>query len=129
MTTDVVLTDLVDLDRYPLMDLDCPNGADLLRHARTQLARTGYAELPGFVNSRGVAALVTDAESMKERAHRSSGIGTAYLEVPDRDLDRTHPRRWLGRYSVGAVSYDLVPRESPLRRLYEWEALTGLLPV
>jgi hypothetical protein len=127
MTTEAVLTELVDLERYPLMDLDCPNGADLLQQSRSQLARTGYTELPGFVNSKGVAALVSDAETIKDRAHRSSGIGTAYLEVPDRALNETHPRRWLGRYSVGAVAYDLVPRESPLRRLYEWEPLTDLV--
>jgi hypothetical protein len=127
MTTEVVLTDFVDTDRYPLMDLDSPNGVELLRLARGQLALTGYAELAGFVNDSGVAALVSDAESMKERAHRSSGIGTAYLEVPDRDLDEGHPRQWLGRYSVGAVAYDLVPRESPLRRLYEWGMLTNLI--
>ncbi len=127
MTTEAVLTDLVDIDRYPLIDLDSPTGVDLLQRARVQLAQTGYAELPGFVNSTGVAALVSDAESMKGRAHRSSGIGTAYLEMPDRDLDQSHPRRWLGRYSVGAVAYDLVPRGSPLRRLYEWDALTDLI--
>ncbi len=117
----------VDTDRYPLYDVDETIGSSAVRDARQQLAASGYAELPGFLNSRGVSELVADAEAMTCRAYASGGPGTAYLERPDLDLADDHPRRWTGRFSLRAVPYDLIPLSSPLRRLYEWEPLTNLV--
>ena len=118
---------LVDLHRYPVHDLDGPCAKELLVRARDQLARSGYAELAGFLNARGIAVLVDDAEALKERSHGSSGMGSAYLELPEQGLEESHPRRWTGRYSVGAVPYDLIPRASALRCLYEWDPLKDLV--
>ncbi len=117
----------VDTDRYPLQDLDLPVGSALIRDAKEQLATSGYAELPGFLNARGVNALAQDAEELACRAHSSAGSGTAYLELPDSGVPDGHPRRWTGRFSLRAVPYDLIPRTSALRRLYEWDPLTDLI--
>jgi hypothetical protein len=117
----------VDTDRYPLHDLDRPVGSALIRDAKEQLATSGYAELAGFLNARGVSAFVEDAEELTCRVHPSSGSGTAYLELPDGGMPDGHPRRWTGRFSLRAVPYDLIPHTSALRRLYEWDPLTGLI--
>jgi hypothetical protein len=119
--------ELVDLERYPVLD---PGGAGWQRvvdEARADLSARGAAELPHFVTAEGVAALVADAESLAPRAHHSSGQGTAYLEIPDFSLPEDHPRLTWGDYAVGAVAYDVIPRRSPLRMLYEWPPLTRLL--
>jgi len=70
---------------------------------------------------------VDDAQSLTPRAHHSGGEGTAYLEFPDFSLPDDHPRLRFAPYGVSAVGYDVIPRTSPLRRLYEWEALLGLI--
>jgi hypothetical protein len=130
MTTEsasVAVDAYVDLDRYPLSNLEGTQGTNLLREARSQLAETGYAELPGFVNRRGVGALVADAEALHLRAHHSTGTGTAYLEMASEDLPKGHPRRWRGSFSVRAVPYDLILQSSPLRQLYEWDPLVELV--
>lgn len=118
---------LVDLERYPVLDLEGPQAQTVVADARAQLARTGAVELPGFVKAEGVAGLVADAEALVPRAHHSSGQGTAYLELPDFSLPPDHPRLRFADYSVRAVAYDLIPRESPLRRLYEWDPLRDLV--
>jgi hypothetical protein len=118
---------MVDLDRYPVLDLGCPQAQQVLARARAALAATGAAELTGFLTPEGVRVLVEDAEALAPRAHRSSGLGTAYLEMPELALSREHPRRWFGPYSVGAVAYDLIPHHSPLRLLYEWNQLADLI--
>jgi hypothetical protein len=127
MDTDTGLFDLVDLDRYPLADLDGPTGRSVVADARASLAASGAAELPGFIGARGVAALVEDAGALAPRAHHSGGVGTAYLEIPDFDLPADHPRLHFAPYAVGAVGYDVIPRTSPLRRLYEWDPLLELI--
>ncbi len=121
------LLDLVDLGRYPLRDLEGPTGRAVIGRARDQLVATGAAELPGFVTPAGVATLVEDAGSLAPRAHHSGGLGTAYLEFPDFGLLEDHPRLQFAPYAVGAVSYDVIPRGSPLRQLYESDALLDLI--
>ena len=119
--------ELVDLQRYPVLD---PGGAaycDLVADARAQLVATGAVELPGFLGPDGVAELVADAEELAPRAHHSAGEGTAYLEFPDFSLPDGHPRLTWGRYAVGAVPYDLMPTDSRLRQIYEWEPLRALV--
>ena len=119
--------DLVDLARFPL---DAPGSARydaVIDDARRQLAELGAAELSGFVTDAGVAALVADAESLAERAFHSGGVGTPYLELPDDHWGPAHPRqRWMP-YAVGAVGYDVMPKRSPLRALYESDELLRFL--
>lgn len=119
--------ELVDLDRYPVLDTDGPGLRDVVEGARAQLVGTGAVELPGFLNPTGVAALVADADELAPRAHHSAGEGTAYLEFPDFSLPDGHPRLTWGRYAVGAVAYDLMPTRSLLRQVYEWEPLRNLV--
>jgi hypothetical protein len=118
---------MVDLDRYPVPDLSCRRAQQMVAQARAGLAATGAAELAGFLTPEGVRLLAEDAEALATRAHRSNGLGTAYLEMPDLALPQAHPRRWLGPYSVRAVAYDQIPYSSPLRLLYEWDQLTHLI--
>jgi hypothetical protein len=120
-------SELVDPARYPLEDPDVAAYRVAVDTARAQLRRTGAAEIPGFITDEGVAALCRDAELLAERAHASSGRGTAYLEPPDRSLPEDHPRLHRGDYAVRAVPYDAMPRRSPLRRLYEWDPLKGFV--
>lgn len=121
------LASLVDLERYPVLDLGSDRARASIGGWRAELKATGACELPGFITPDGVAALVADAEALAARAHRSEGIGTAYLALPDSDAPAGHPRRWLGRYALGAVAYDLMPRPSLLRRLYEWDPMKDLI--
>lgn len=118
-----MLEQLVDLDRYPLHDLDGRRGKAVLAAARADLARMGAAELPGFLAPQGLALALADAHSLAKLAYRSGGMGTAYLELPDASWPAGHPRKHFERYDVGVVAYDQFPDESPIRRLYEAQAL------
>ena len=118
---------LVDLDRYPLLDPDGPAMAAVLATARAELRSTGACELRGFVRAEAMPAVLADAQSLAPLAHRSGGLGTAYLRAPDEGLVEGHPARWTGPYSVGAVAYDLFGDESPIRRLYEWDPMMAFV--
>lgn len=113
------LSDLVDLERYPLADPTSPVAQAVIAAAREQLESMGAAELPGFVHALGVEALVADADALAPRGHRSGGLGGPYLGLPDESLPEGHPRRFLEPYAVSAVGYDVIPTSSPLRRIYD----------
>jgi hypothetical protein len=117
------VAELVDLDRYPILDLDGAKMRAVLEWARGQMHATGACEVRDFITPIGRAKLVADARAVAPNAYRSTGIGTAYLEVPDFSLPAEHPRRMLGPYAVGVIAYDMFPADSALRRLYEWDPL------
>jgi hypothetical protein len=118
---------LVDLDRYPILDLDGAAMGQVLRWAHAQLRETGACEVPGFIHAKGLAELVSDGRALAPRAYRSVGVGSAYLEVPDFALPADHPRRILGEYAVGVVAYDMFAATSPLRQFYEWDPLMAFI--
>jgi hypothetical protein len=118
---------LVDLERYPLLEPASDAYRACVDEARRQLRDKGAAELPGFVSDAGVAVLARDADALAQRAHPSGGQGTPYLEFPDFSLPEGHPRLHFADYRVRAVAYDVMPLDSPLRRLYEWDALKHLV--
>ena len=128
MTADDPALHLIDRVRYPVDEPAGPVLAEVVASARAQVAELGYAELPDFVTPAAIAALVADAEAHTERAHRSTGPGTAYLELPDEEaFAEDHPRRRWMPYDVGAVAYDLVSLDSPLRAVYESDAVLRLI--
>jgi len=115
--------ELVDLGRYPILDLDSPEAQRVLAAARAQLRMMGACELPGFVHRDGLERLAQDARALAAQAYRSAGKGTPYLELPDTSFPVDHPRRHLGAFAVGVIAYDQFPADSSLRRLYEWNPM------
>jgi hypothetical protein len=120
-------SELVDLDLYPLLEPGSPRYAQVVEAARADLRAKGAAELAAFVRPDAMALLLADARALAPFAWRRSGMGSAYLATPDPDLPELHPRRWLGPRSLGAVAYDLFPQSSPLRVLYEWDAVMSFV--
>jgi hypothetical protein len=118
---------LVDLGRYPVLRPDTASLQATIAAAREQMANRGATEIPGFLTPVGVETLVRDADALADRAHPSGGQGTAYLEFPDFSLPEDHPRLHFADYAVRAVAYDITPRSSPLRQLYEWDPLKNLI--
>jgi hypothetical protein len=121
--------ELVDLGRYPVLSPRSDGYRVVVEEGRRQLQERGAAELEGFVSPAGVAELARDADRLAPRAHVSGGQGTAYLEFPDFTLPEDHPRLHFADYGVRAVAYDITPRTSPLRLLYEWDPMKDLIEV
>jgi hypothetical protein len=127
MASSRTVGELVDLERYPIDDPDSAGARRIVEAARRELAERGAAELPGFVDAAGVERLVADADALAPRGHRSGGLGTPYLEIPDEHWPADHPRQHLDPYALEAVGYDVIPTSSPLRRLYESDAVMGFV--
>ena len=115
--------DLIDLKRYPILELDSDATRELTRHCRDQLDRTGACELPGFLKPEAVAMLVREGDSLAALAYHSVVTGTPYLEVPDTSWPNDHPRKFFEPTSVGVVAYDQFPGNSSMRQLFEWDPL------
>jgi hypothetical protein len=115
--------ELIDLRRYPILDLDSARGRELVAAAQAELARSGMAALPGFLRSRWIEPLVRECDALAPLGHFSEVRGTPYIEPPDPALPPDHPRNTTARTALTAVAYDLFPAESLQRALYQWDPL------
>jgi hypothetical protein len=118
---------LVDHARYPVRDLTDPRTIELARACRAGLDTTGVAIVPGFLTPDAVAAIVTESAPLAAGGHHQDVMGTPYLELPADHWPADHPRLATGRSALTAVPYDDFAAESPLRALYEWDALMAFI--
>lgn len=118
---------LLDRAAYPIDAPGTPALRALVERCRAQLAADGACELPGFVTPAATARMVAESDTLVPLAHHAAGPITTYLEVADPSRPEGHPRRHLGRSSLAAVAYDLIPPAHALRALYEWDPLMDFL--
>ena len=111
---------LVDLERYPIADLESPQARAVIADGRAQLARQGLCLFPGFVHEKALAAMVAEAQALEPQVHHAETWITGVDEGAEQVIhDPT-------RNACGAVAYDLLPADAAIRRLYELDQLLGL---
>ncbi|WP_370891634.1 hypothetical protein [Janibacter sp. GXQ6167] len=119
--------DVVDLETYPIDDLDGPEGRALVESCRSQLEETGVCTLPGFVRDEAITEMIRIAEDLIPRAWRSDQRHTIYFEPVDAEVDPGHPRAHTVRSAKDGIAYDLIPADAPVRRMYESDDLTRFI--
>ena len=115
------ISDLIDLDRYPL------DSADLIARTNAQLNDDGCAVLKGFVRPEQMQALVAEAEASAPFGHRNFNRTNAYFTKDDPTLPETHPLRRFYDRSNSFVPADNFGPDSLLRQIYEWPAFTAFI--
>ena len=63
----------LDLERYPIDDLDSPAARELIERCRSRLDREGLCMLPGFLGPEAVSQPSTAGREGSERRRRTSG--------------------------------------------------------
>jgi hypothetical protein len=114
--------EFIDLDRYPLNDLDSEAGQQLITDTRVSLEATGACSLPGFVRASVISEMAAQAGSLEHLAYPGPTEVTPYFfnynlgegaEVPD-----DHPLKRKGKRNLAQVATDLIPEQHLLSRLY-----------
>jgi hypothetical protein len=121
------VTPVVDLERYPIEDLESAAAVALARRCRAELDDTGVSILPGFLTDTAIAVAVAESVALAPLGHPSDVEGTPYLELPANGWPDGHPRVTWEHTRLTAVAYDRFPADSVLRALYESDALLAFL--
>jgi hypothetical protein len=119
-----VIADVIDLERYPLDDLDSPRGRRLVAACRDELEATGACKLDGFLRDDAVRRLAEQASALSEHGFPNDERNTVYFEDVDESLPDDDPRRILVRSAQKSVAMDLLPDDFGVRRVYEWDGMT-----
>lgn len=120
-------SDAVDLDTYPIHDLDSDRGHTLVHACRAELTANGACNLPGFITPAAVEAMVALADQLSSKAWTSNRPHTIYFEPVDPTVPAEHPRAHEVRSVKHGIAYDHIPTDAPMRRLYESDDLTRFI--
>lgn len=126
-TTKPSYADVVDLDRYPIHDLDSDRGRAFVADCKAELDATGVCNLAGFVRPEAVARMVQLASELGDKAWPTDRTHTIYFEQPDESVPESDPRRRQVRSAKHGIAYDYIPADAPVRRLYESDDLTAFI--
>ena len=124
-----LIIELINLDRYPVNDLESPAGKLLIERIRADLGRDGAASLPGFLRPAALNMMVKEAEELAPLAYPGPTEVSPYFfnyDVLVNEIGPDHPTRFKGARRLAQVAYDLFPRDSLIRRLYHSDLVTDV---
>src|SRR5262245_26491088 len=121
---DHALAGIVDLDRYPLHDLQGEVMGRLLSVIGAELIRSALTTLPGFLTAAACRTMARELLDLAPDAFRGSYDRNAYSWMDSSGFTTDHPRGRRHLEQVALVTYNMYGPGSPTRQLYESEALT-----
>lgn len=107
------LSDIVDLNRYPMQD------PDFAAACASTLDSDGVLVLDGFLRRKALEIIQTEARAGRAKAFFCNQSHSVYLTPPDRTLPDAHPANRTVISSKGCICDDEVAGDSPLRTLYD----------
>ena len=123
MPQDIALK-LIDLDRYPIADLDSGAGAEFLTECQHQMEEQGWCNLAGFVRPEAVEQLNGEANGLLPTAEVLHVKRNIYQGAIDPSLPEDDPRRKEFTHIAVQLADDQIPAETRLKQLYQSETLT-----
>lgn len=115
------LTEIVDLDRYPLQD------AAFRNRCAAALDGEGVLMLPDFIRPEALAAMAEEARAKRDQAYFCTQEHSVYLTPPDTAFAEDHPANRRVISSKGCICDDAVDAASPLRVLYDAEGFRAFV--
>jgi hypothetical protein len=122
------LADLVDLDRYPIDELDSARAQALVEECRDALRSEGAFRLDGFVRADAVERMAEQARGLAAQGYPNDDTHNCYFDDEiDESLPEDHPRRIRVRSAQKAVAMDLLPEDFGSRRIYASEEVLAFV--
>jgi len=113
------VADLIDLERYPIHELDGADAQALVAECRDALRAEGACRLDGFVRPEAVERMAAEARGLAAQGYPNDDTHNCYFDDEiDESLPEDHPRRIRVRSAQKAVAMDLLPEDFGARRIY-----------
>ena len=107
---------VVDLEKYPLLEAESDKYRDLVSKHRGELAMRGVTTLPGLVTQQALQEAIKEVEEKVESSFTMQTSHNIYLSK-EKDSDHVANRRLDTR--VAALSCDQLEETSPLKTLFK----------
>jgi len=120
----VKVTDLVNLDAYPIQDIQSPTAQALVAKCRQDLDKNALCTLEDFVSPKALMVMKTEIDGLLNSAYRAEHERTPYSWRYNLDFPDSHPRRALHLNRYGYLLYDQFKKTALISQLFEWAPLT-----
>lgn len=122
------ITDIINLDRYPIVDPDSPVIENLRSQCRQDLKQNLYCTIPDFISPPALEQMTSEASALLGGAYHNNARRNCYLHRQiDSELPDDHPRNMQDRSSVRMIAYDQLSNTSPLKVFYQAPAVRQLI--
>ncbi len=118
---------LVDLERFPIVDLDQGEGAEFLADCQAQMEENGWCNFDGFIRTEALAALSTEANQLLPTAESLTIKRTIYQGDIDESVPEGDPRRQEFIHHALQLADDQIPTDTLIQQLYQSEVLTDFV--
>ena len=127
------INQIVNLEKYPLDDLDSSEGQSLINSCQLQLEETGSCLLPDFVKKEALDLAKQDGLNKLDSAfqvdHNFSydDVNDDTLAIPLESLPPDHPRHFKSLTRIRFLARDLMEQNNPARTLHDWSGMTDFI--
>ena len=118
------LKTIVDIDKYPIHDLNSLSIKKLIDRCRKELKESSCSTISNFILPKSLEIMNSELEKQLDEVYMSKESINAYLYAKDDpSLPEDHPKRnFMNRYN-GYLNSDCFPKSSEMKYLYETEEL------
>lgn len=122
------LKTIIDLEKYPIHNLDSPVIKKLIKKCRSELDEYSCSTLPNFILSKSLKIMNLELEKKINEVYMSKENINAYLNSKDDiSLPKDHPKRiFMSRYN-GYLNSNVFEKDSEMKFLYETNELLNFV--
>ncbi|CZF82953.1 hypothetical protein GCE9029_03543 [Grimontia celer] len=124
---EIALEAIVDLDTFPIHDLQHPKRKSLVADCYESLQETGCAHIPRFMRQDAIEAMREEVSRLRKDIRRSEDTVNAYFTNDDDSLPLEHPKRHFMSRRSAFINSDKLEFQSILRQFYDSDVIVHFL--
>jgi len=118
------LKTIVDLEKYPIQDLNLPKIKELIKKCKSDLDKYSCSTIPSFILPKSLKTMNIDLEKQVDKVYMSKESINPYLHsIDESSLEKDHPKKIFSKRYNGYLNSDLFDKNSEMKFLYEQEEL------
>ncbi len=120
---EIRLEDFIDLQHFPIHDLQSPKRRELVEQCRSDLESVGCSHIPNFIHSDAIEKMSAEAARLSAVARPADDRINPYLLADDESLPKDHPKRFFQTRTSSFINSDLLEVDSLLRKIYDSDVM------
>ena len=110
---------IVDLEKYPIQDLNSPKIKELITKCKNDLDQFSCSTISNFILPNSLKIMNTELEKQVDEVYMSKESINPYLHSTDEpSLEKNHPKRIFSKRYNGYLNSDLFDKDSEMKFLY-----------
>ena len=118
------LNNFIDLDRFPIHELNSQAGSTLIEQGHDMMAQDTLCLFEGFLRPQAVCHISDEITALEPASHQVDYPSTLYGWMNNAGFSDNHPRARLLRRRCGVITTDQLHASDPCHELYQFDELT-----